>query len=249
MNKAPNKCHRTTTKTEQFPAVSIMQKKNALIWWLFKVVLICCSKDIAWLIVFFPKRSSKDKKLKLYWENRWEKLFRLECKQKRLCSSIVIKTPLKLALQMVVLLHQRTLDWLCRFKHNSESQKSLANETPELRRRTQGELGMPMYHNWPHLVLIHQPSIHSKTKLLHFIVQWSESTLCQRKPHVASVVMLTVLFTHTHRRAHMLTHPTQERTISHTHCRIKETCWSQVSWSISPIWDGEKHSACQDGWQ
>lgn len=149
---------------------------------------------------------------------------------------------------MVVLLHQRTLDWLCRFQHNSESQKSLANETPELQRRTQGELGMPMYHNWPHLVLIHKPSIHSKTKLLHFIVQWSESNLCQRKPHVASVVMLTGLF-HTLRRAHMLTYPTPERTISHTHCRIKETCWSQVSWSISPIWDGEKHSACQDGWQ
>lgn len=147
---------------------------------------------------------------------------------------------------MVTLLHQRTLDRLCRFKHNSESQKSLANETPELRRRTQGELGKPMYHNWPHLVLIHKPSIHSKTKLLHFIVQWSESTLCQRKPHVASVVMSTVLYTHTHGRTHADT--PNPHTISHTHCRIKETCWSQVSWSISPIWDGVKHPACQDGW-
>lgn len=115
---------------------------------------------------------------------------------------------------MVTLLHQRTLDWLCRFKDNSESQKSLANETPELRRRTQGELGMPMYHNWPHLVLIHKPSIHSKTKLLHFIVQWSESTLCQRKPHVASVVMSTVLFTHT--RAHTCWHTQPTYHQSHT---------------------------------
>lgn len=115
---------------------------------------------------------------------------------------------------MVTLLHQRTLDRLCRFKHNSESQKSLANETPELRRRTQGELGKPMYHNWPHLVLIHKPSIHSKTKLLHFIVQWSESTLCQRKPHVASVVMSTVLYTHT--RAHTCWHTQPTYHQSHT---------------------------------
>lgn len=122
---------------------------------------------------------------------------------------------------MVVLLHQRTLDWLYRFQHNSESQKSLANEMPELQRRTQGELGMPMYHNWPHLVLIHKPSIHSKTKLLHFIVQWSESTLCQRKPHVASVVMLTGLL-HTHTGAHTCWHTQPQSVPSVTHTAVSK---------------------------
>jgi len=102
----------------------------------------------------------------------------------------------------------------------------------------EGELGMPMYHNWPHLVLIHKPSIHSKAKLLHFIVQWSESTLCQRKPHVASVVMFDRPF-HTH----MLTHPTHIPSVTHTAVSkrragpksVDQSAPSGMAWSTLPV--------------